>query len=887
MSSYYTLPTTHYDTAVSRHGSFHNPLKMDKNSIKKYAIFARTELLKRVTQKAAQYEITATSQNDLNAERIGTRLLDLDEKRQYRSLVRKIKQVGFAQAMEEAAYTWFNRFCALRFMEVNGYLPSHIRVFTDESNTFNPQILTEAIQLGEKFDNIDMNRVFNYIEKADAKGQLYQYLLVTQCNALQNVLPGIFAKIEDYTELLFPNNLLDKDSVLGRLISDIPEEYFCMESEDGQIEIIGWLYQYYISDKREEVIDPLHGKFIRVEDIPAATQVFTTDWVVRYITDNSVGRYWLDHNPNSSLATELAYLVKNDVMLTSTRGLKPQDVTVFDPCVGSGHFLVYAIDVLMKIYREYGYSDRDAISEIISHNIFGLDIDERSVEMAYFAIMMKGCQYDKRFLRRGIHPQIYKLSDSQFVDEEFVNYFCENNTKMRNDVLALIEKFKDGLEAGSLVQIPPVDCEALAQRAANLGIQKNLFYHQQLVSFTNLIHTARLLSSKYAAVITNPPYLNKYDLVLKAFLNKNYKDYAGDLFSVFVYKCTQFCVPKGYTGLMTPNVWMFIKSYEKLRRYIITNHSITTLVQMAKGAFFSEATVDVCAFVIQCQTTDREGIYFRLEAFSGNMDDQNEKLVEALADPSCNYKYCASSSLFKNLPGMPIGYWAGEQLLKAFKTGHALETNASPRQGLATTDNNKYLRHWYEVDHRRIGFGLDKKAAMTSDIKWFPYNKGGEFRKWYGNQDYIVNYQHDGAEIKNDVLTKYPYLKTPDFVVKNPDTYFSPSLSWSKISSGSAAFRYFPQGFLYDVSGCSIFFDQESDLLYDAGFLNGAICAKILEIISPTLNYETGHIAILPIIESDEHKERVEQLVKENIELSKEDWNNSELSWAFKKHVLI
>ncbi len=861
--------------------------KMDKNTIRRFAIWARKELLKKVEQKAAQYGITQDSIRDENAEISDSHALSADEIKQYRALVHRIRIVGFQQAIEEAAYTWFNRFCALRFMEVNGYLPSHIRVFTDENNTFSPQLLMEAIELGDIFNNIDMHRVFSLIEKGDAREELYQYLIITQCNALKDVLPGIFTRIEDYTELLFPGNLLNDESIIGHLISDIPESYFSIEDGAGQIEIIGWLYQYYISEKHEEVVDPLHGKYIRAEDIPAATQLFTTDWVVRYIIDNSVGRYWIEHNPNSQLASELAYYIAPKAPTPDAKPIQPQDLTVFDPCVGSGHFLVYAIDVLMKIYREYGYSDRDAIAEIIKHNIYGLDIDERAVELAYFAMMMKGCHYDKRFLKRGIQPQIYKIEDSRFANEEFLNYFIASNGEISRDVFSLVETLKDGLETGSLVQIPPIHFDALLTQLEIREHHKDLFHGRQLKSFRNLLNTARLMGQHYAAVVTNPPYLNKYDAVLKAYLQKNYKDYSGDLFSAFIYRCIQYCRPEGYTGLMTPNVWMFIKSYEKLRRYILEHHSITTLVQMAKGAFYSEATVDVCAFVVQSQKNDQEGTYFRLEEFPGNMDYQNEKLVEALKAPESSYRYHVMSSLFQKLPGMPIGYWAGEHIMRAFETGHALEQNASPRQGLATTDNSKYLRRWFEVEFEHIGFGLDKKNAAHCDMKWFPYNKGGEFRKWYGNQDYVVNYQHDGAEIKNDVLAKYPYLKTPDFVVKNPDTYFRPCLSWSKVSSGSVAFRYFPQGFLYDVSGCSIFFKNEEDMLYDAGFLNGVVSAKILEIISPTLNYETGHIAILPIIECDEDRNRVTELVRENIALAKDDWDRFETSWGFRKHALL
>ena len=851
---------------------------MNKNAIKKYAIWARKELIERVSQRAMIYGITPKEVGHPDADSVNGHLLSQTEKKQRQALIRNIQAKGFTQVMEEVAYTWFNRFAALRFMEVNGYLPSHVRVFTNDAGEFKPQILAEAIHL--ELDGLDMKKVYA-LENENKSEELFKYLLIVQCNALNSILPGMFQRIDDYTELLFPENLLDKASVVGRMISDISENYFRVNSEHGQVEIIGWLYQYYISEKHEEIIDPLHGREICAEDVPAATQLFTTDWVVRYIVDNSVGRYWMERHAGSLLASDLQYYIPLEGNSVCNENITPQNVTVLDPCVGSGHFLVYAIDVLMKIYREYGYSDREAIAEIISHNIFGLDIDKRAVDLAYFAIMMKGCQYDRRFLKRGIQPRIYNIVDSRFADEAFMTFFCGSDTALRACVSSILEPMKNAFETGSLVQIPVIDFEALQKQIDKLNVQIDLFHANQLNSFFTMMNVLRTLSEHYAVVITNPPYLNKYDEFLKIYLQNNYKDYSGDLFSVFIYRCMQLCKSGGYAGLMTPNVWMFIKSYEKLRRYILKNHSITTLVQMAKGAFFSEATVDVCAFVIQCNRIKQIGVYFRLEDFVGNMDYQNEKLLEAIDNPLCGYRYRVESSLFDNLPGMQIGYWAGEHILRAFQTGKILEKQATPRQGLATTNNNKYLRHWYEVEFTHIGFNLDRQTAIASEIKWFPYNKGGEFRKWYGNQNYIVNYLHDGESIKHDVLTKYPYLKTPDFVVKNPETYFSPSLSWSKISSGSVAFRYFPQGFLYDVSGCSIFFKNSADLYYFAGFLNCIVCAKILEIISPTLNYETGHIAILPLIDSKKHRSRIEQLVQENIRISEEDWDKAETSWGF------
>ena len=839
---------------------------MDRNTIRKFATWARREMKTRIRMKAAQLGFSSTQSAPPGM------ILDDVERLQLETLIRKIAKSGLEQTIEEAAYTWFNRFCALRFMEVNGYLPAHIRVFSDENNRFNPNFISESIYLGEQIAGIDMARVFE-LREASRDEELYKYLIIALCNALNPILPGIFTKLEDFTQILFPDYMLREGSIIDHLITDIPEDYFNIKNGQGQVEIIGWLYQYYISEMHDAVIDPLHGKVIKREDIPAATQVFTPDWVVQYIVDNTIGRLWIQNHPESNLESQLKYYISDES--SCPQNITPQEITILDPCVGSGHFLVYAIDVLMNIYREYGYSDRDAISEIISTNIYGFDIDKRAIQLAYFSLMMKGCQYDRRFLKRGVQPQLFCIEDTS-VSDEFNQLLCKRNDSLQNDIVRILETMKNASEYGALIDFQSIDIDAIVERAPELGLN----------SFLQVVDCAKRLSANFAVVITNPPYMNKYSPELKSWLQANYKDYCGDLFSAFIYRCIRYCRPGGYMGMMTPNVWMFIKSYEKLRRHILGKHAITTLVQMAKGAFYNEATVDVCAFVVQANKPGQKGVFFRLEDFLGNMDVQNEKLLEAIQNSSVPYRYQVSDDLFTNLPGMPIGYWAGNALLQAFKTGTALGKIAKPRQGMATTDNNKYLRHWYEVAFADIGFGLDRNAATHSNIRWFPYNKGGEFRKWYGNQDYVVNYQHDGREIKNDVLSKYPYLKNPDFVVKNPDTYFNPSLSWSKISSGHAAFRYYPQGFLYDVSGCSIFFDSEQERLYCAGFLNSIICLKLLEIISPTLNYETGHIAILPVLPC-QNKDRICEIVQDNIRIAQDDWDSFETSWNFKKHPLI
>lgn len=853
---------------------------MDKNAIKKYAVWARKELIARVSQRAMQFGISDDRIYDKNADSVNGILLSSAQKSQRAALINKIEQYGgdkkaYEQVIEEVAYTWFNRFTALRFMEVNGFLPARIRVFTDASNHFKPQILAEALYID--MPEIKKDVVIK-LKQENKEDELFKYLLIAQCNSLQKELPMIFEKISDYTELLFPDNLLREESVVGKLISDIAEEDWNV-GESGQVEIIGWLYQYYISEKHEEVVDPLHGKVVNKEDVPAATQLFTTEWVVRYITDNSVGRYWIERNPNSALAGELEYFIAPDSDADYKKEyIEPKQLTVFDPCVGSGHFLVYAFDVLMKIYLECGYNKKDAARSIVENNLFGLDIDKRATQMACFAVMMKACSYDSRFLMRHARNNIFSIEESDNIDEELISYFCNGDADLTRDLTSVLNEMKGAKEYGSIIQITPINFDAFYKRFDEIEDNFTIYSKPIKTQLLPIVKVAELLAKKYSAVITNPPYLNKFSAKLKAYIEANYAEYKGDLFSVFMYRNFGFCERGGYSGFMTPNVWMFIATYEKLRRYIINNKSIVTLVQMAKGAFFKEATVDVCAFVTKNEQANLKGSYIRLEDFKGDMELQGSKTRQAIKDRNCGYFYTYSQFDFVKIPGSPIAYWVSENIIKAFDKGVQLNKLGSPRQGVATADNNHYLREWYEVNNANIQFNIASHTeAKTSTKKWYPYNKGGEFRKWYGNAEFVVNWLSDGQELRHDKKA----------VLRNPGYYFRECISWSKISSGSIAFRYYPQGFIFDVAGCCIFYDNQEQMYYNIGMLNSKITKLILEIISPTLNYEVGHIATLPIIESDENSLNIRKLVNKNISLSKDDWDSFEISWDFKKHPLV
>lgn len=852
---------------------------MDKNAIKKYAVWARNELIARVTQKAEQYGITEKNITPADADSIGERVLTLTEKKQRQALIAKINQDGFGQVMEEVAYTWFNRFTALRFMEVNNYLPSHTRVFTNENGEFKPQILSDAISLD--LEGLDMEKVFE-LKDANKTEELYKYLLITECNALSSILPGMFQKIEDYTELLLPDYLLREGSAIERLVVEISEDNFNVESEGGQIEIIGWFYQYYISEKHEEVVDPLHGKVVKKEEVPAATQLFTTDWVVRYLIDNSVGRYWIERNPNSTLSDKLTYFVKpkNGEIEHVNETITPQELSAFDPCVGSGHFLVYSFDVLMKIYKEYGYSEREAATEIVKNNLYGLDIDSRAVQLAYFAVMMKARQYDRRFFTRGVQPHIYEITESNTADKTSIEYFCSSDSVLKKDIEILLDTLKDAKEYGSIIQVPAVDFDRINERFAQLDGEISIYTSYLLGDFKAMIRPAEILSGKYAVVCTNPPYLNKYDAKLKKYIVDVYPDYKGDLFSVFMYRNFDFCFLGGYSGFMTPMVWMFILTYEKLRRFIIDNKMITTLIQFEYSAY-EEATVPICSFVLQNTIAKKDGFYFRLSDFRGGMEVQKTKTLEALGS-NTDYYYEANQNNYLVIPSTPIAYWLTDAMFEIFRSSRLLSEVAKPRQGLATSDNDRFLRFWQEVEFPKIGFGINSiDDSEQFKYKWFPCIKGGSFRRWYGNNYYVINWENDGKEIKDYAAFLYKnYTRT----IKNIPLYFKKGLTWSTISSGLFSLRYVPTGFIFETKGAMCFVDDK--YLYGVlALYNTNVMQSFLQVISPTLDYHEGSLGRTPIkLEADP---TIDSLAAECVELSKNDWDSFETSWDFEEHPFI
>lgn len=847
---------------------------MNKTAIKNFAVWARVQLIESVKQRAFEYEITENGENKTNIETIGDRLLTNEEKQQRYELIEQIRQKGYAQVMEEAAYTWFNRFIALRFMEVNGYLPSKIRVFTDENGAFKPEILKEAISV--ELDGLDKNKVLNLIDKQNTE-ELYKYLLITQCNALNEGLPEMFEKISNRTELLFPANLLRSDSVLGRMISDIPEEDWL-----DAVQIIGWLYQYYNDERKNEVINIYKGT-VKKEDIPAATQLFTTDWVVRYMVDNSLGRYWIERHPESKLAEKLEFFAtpKNSEIKHIDEFVKPEDVKILDPCMGSGHILVYAFDVLMEIYKESGYTERDAAAMIVRNNLFGLDIDDRASQLAYFAVMMKARSYDRRFLSRGIKPNVLDIKESNYMSAA-VRDGLTTDAQMNAISRYLVDTFRDAKELGSIITVESKDYDAYIAYLDGCDGQGQLLMDDsdwlQNTRFTlkALAHQAKVLAKKYSVVCTNPPYLNKIDGKLKTFATKNYKDYSGDLFSVFTYRNLMFCKQNGYCGYMTPFVWMFIKTYEKLREFIIQNKSITTLVQMEYSAF-EEATVPICSFVLKNGKATENGLYFKLSDFKGGMEVQKQKVLEALADKNCGYFYEADQSNFSKIPGSPVAYWASENTIRAFGQG-VLGDYADTKQGFATGNNNRFLRFWHEVVWSKVGIGCDtNEVAKRSEKKWFPANKGGSYRRWYGNNYYVANWEKDGQEMK----------AFGGSVIRNPQYYFRQGITWSSLSSAGVSMRFSPKGFLFESKGSMCYFKNDDNLTYILALMNTKVVDEMLLILAPTLDYHEGPMSKVPTVIDADEKEVVGDISKNNIAIAKDDWDSYETSWDFKRSPLV
>lgn len=909
---------------------------MDKNAIKKFAIWARKELIARVTQRAYLYGIDGEQKLDAEQKEVNGRLLSAVEIKQRRTLVNRVKEKGFESVMDEAAYTWFNRFTALRYMEVNGILPTRVRVFTDSEGAFHPQILEECLTM-DNLEGLNKEIVFAFNEQ-NKTDELYKYLLITQCNALGSILPAMFEQIEDYTELLLPDNLLRQGSVIEQMVTSIPED----DWRDA-VQIIGWLYQYYNSEPKDAVFAALK-KNVKVskENIPAATQLFTPDWIVRYMVENSLGRIWIEHNEanrttgmilNShtllnSKATlngkagdepsqyEKEFAEKMDwkyylpeakqeptvaaelrKLRAERKNLAPTDIKVIDPCMGSGHILVYAFDVLVQIYKDAGFGERAIPELILQNNLYGLDIDDRAYQLAYFAVMMRAWHYNHRILRKHIEPHLCAIQESNGLRKwsDDAMDMSGNQLSLENQFIELadylIDTFQDAKEYGSILTVKEANydglldyIEEIQQHGAN-DLAVSAWIGEIADRMPALIKQAKIMSEKYDVCVTNPPYMGSgMNKELSAFVKKNFADYKGDLFSVSIVRCLDYAKKDGFLGFLSPYVWMFIASYEKLRQKFIEEKNIETLIQFEYSAF-SEATVPICAFTLRNCHIGGNGCYLRLTDYRGGMEIQRQKALDALDTHDKKIYFESNAKNFKTIPSNPIAYWVTSDFINAFKDGKSLDELATPKKGLVTTDNARFLRLWPEVNSYSTLINCkNKETAQHSDKKWVPLNKGGDYRKWYGNKSFLINWYHDGEEIKQAIIKKYhggSYTKE----IRNEDKYFKDSITWSALTAGLPSFRFSDYGALFDSAGSSMFPINEKE--YILGLLNSKVVDEILKVLNPTLNYGAGTIGKIPVVFSNNHKTSIISLVSKNVNKARNDWDSFETSWDFSRHPLL
>ena len=864
---------------------------MDKNAIKKYAVWARKELISRVAQKAQQYGITETEMVDAGADSVNGKVLSAEEMQQRRALIAQINEKGYQQVMEEVAYTWFNRFSALRFMEVNGYLPSHVRVFTDENNAFKPQILAEALHL--ELDKLDKDKVYA-LKETEQTEELYKYLLIVQCNALNSILPGMFQTIADYTELLLPDNLLREGSVIEQMISQIPEDNW-----QDAVQIIGWLYQYYNSEKKDDVFAALKKNVkITKENIPAATQLFTPDWIVRYMVENSLGRLWVEGHPDAKAQllptpeeqaaytagsrdpedTKWHYYLEEAQQEPQVQAqlseiskqyadLTPEQIKVIDPCCGSGHILAYLFDVLMQIYENYGYTSRDAVTSILQNNLYGLDIDDRAAQLAYFAVMMKARRYDRRFFSHTTQPHVYAIEESNRIEKPDVEYFCNGKPELKDAMHTILTQLYDAKEYGSILTITPQDWDDLYARFDEVADESSFHRESIRKKLLPLVRVAQTLAQKYDVVVTNPPYMGSSGMGAKLaeYVKKNYPDSKSDLFAVFIEVCSRMAKQNGHQAMITQHAWMFLSSFEKLREKMMHTETVS-MAHLGARAFeeIGGEVVQTTSFVrVRAHIDNYKGVYCRL------IEPTTQQGKEEMFLAGKN-RYTANQDNFAKIPGSPVAYWVSNNFLKAFDNEKIGKYTISDGQ-TKTGNNDKYLRLLWEVPVSEIGKGKH----------WVLHAKGGAFRRWYGNIDTLIDWSDSAREhYRADHVARI----APEYI------WFRKGICWTLISSNKLhGFRLLDDNSTFNLAAPSVFFNNDRMMFYILGYLNSKFSQEIIALLNPTLNTNISDITAQPLYygKLPEQEDMVINLVSQNIALSKADWDSFETSWDFTRHPFI
>ena len=891
---------------------------MNKTAIKNFAIWARNKLIADVSYDARLIGITEDGiAKPLPQSFGGTQFFDIgtaepysisgEAVRQRDKLIEVIQQkekdtdykTAYQYVIEEVAYTWFNRLIAIRFMEVNDYLPSHIRVLSSESGKLEPDLVTTPFDAELPFTAEEEAQI-SQLKQDNKLDEVFRILFLKQCNALNEILPALFEKTKNYTELLLSLSVIDQDGVVYHLIHDIQEDDFNIE-RGGQVEIIGWLYQYYNTEPKAAAFAK-NGKITK-EEIPAVTQLFTPDWIVRYMVENSLGRLWVEGHPECDLKENWKYYLEEaqqepevQAKLSEIRkeyaALNPEDIKLIDPCMGSGHILVYAFDVLMQIYESAGYSQRDAAKSILEHNIYGLDIDDRAYQLAYFAVMMKARQYNRRILNGENTCHVYAIQESNSINRAHLKYFGaglddieKNAAKMQLE--GLMDTLTDAKEYGSILNVEGYNWELLRRFVAAEDTDGQISMDSVGVEDTaeqlnRLVDIGETMARKYWVTITNPPYAAISNLSPKVndFVKANYPDSKVDLFAVFIERCGLMTRVSGYQAMITQHAWMFLASYENLRDKLL-NKELINLAHLGPHAFdeINGEVVQTSSFVF-CNDffSNYNSTFVQL------VGGKNEAAKAAMFI-SGEHRFNKTNEQLREIQGTPYtAYWASDVVLSAFKKSHLVGDVSEPRVGMATANNDRFIRLWFEVNRNKFGINISsRKEAVESRKKWFPFAKGGEQRKWYGNNDTVVNWENDGFEIQNFKDEKTGRIRSHNY---NLDYIFSSALTWTVIGTEKTSFRFCPVGFLYSNSGYGLFCNNEKTKYYLLGFMNSKIAASLLKILSPSMGFESGYLRKLPLIESDSLDSIVER-VKHCIDGSNAEWDSFEVSWDFKKHPLL
>lgn len=858
---------------------------METTKLRRFAQYARRSLIEQVS---AKLKLVLSEDSVARRESVAA----------VKKLEEAIHLQGKDQVIERVAYIWFNRFCALRFIDVNRYNRVGI-VSPADPGQFQPEILAEA-KMGHINEEIVQDKIRQQVfalldgkaPSRDPQGEAYRLLVVAACNSWNKAMPFLFQRIDDYTELLMPDDLLSGNSILAYTREAMTPE----TCED--VEVIGWLYQFYISEKKDEVFDGLRkNQKITPENIPAATQLFTPHWIVRYLVENSLGRLWLLNRPGSKLAEQMDYYIKPEQPETDfLRISKPEEIKICDPACGSGHMLTYAFDLLYTIYEEEGYEPSEIPEKILTHNLYGIEIDERAGELAAFALTMKARAKQRRFFNKEVKPNICVLQNIDSITQELewpkALEAMQNSGVDRSSLIQNIALFAEANNFGSLLR-PTLTSEQAQKAIAALtaydeSVKTPMLGHRELIDqCKTALLQANYLCPKYHVVIANPPYMGGKGMNgrLGAWAKDNYPNSKSDLFAMFMERSFEMTLKQGMMAMINMQSWMFLSSYEKLRTQMLSNGTLLTMAHLGERAFdtIGGAVVSTTSFILKnFHQPTYMGVYLRL-IDGGSETEKATMALEAIKNPKCGWYYQTSANLISKIPSYPFAYWLSAKFYEIFDKLRSLDVIEKPRQGATTSDNDRFLRFWTEVSKLKIGFLFkNKQDAALSGLKWFPYNKGGEFRRWYGNQDYLINYKNDGKEIKefHEELNK----TRPGGRLKNQEYYFQPCISWSKISTGSFAARYFPAGFIFDVAGSAVFFKSESLCLVFSALLNTNFTKEVLKALSPTLNFEAEHLCRIPVLEQstlENMRSVIDAQARNIVALSKYDWDSYETSWNF------